>query len=126
MRFNNNEISDEEFANSIFDRVGIRNLRSSFEGAWIEAVLIATQQERERIRMNNEMADTSLASSLYRKYEDIVGNFESTPAEKQYAGEVMRLLEYSSNPQFLQSYSLLGKSYLRAVELIEMISPKKK
>ena len=123
-QFKNSEISDDEFADSIFEREGMRGLRQSSEGAWIEAVLIATQRERERIRMNDENTDTSHSSSLFQKYREIVNDAKSTSTEKQHAREVIENVERDENPQKIPPFPTLAKHYLHAVELIEMISPK--
>ncbi len=123
LRFKNSEISDDEFADSIFEREGMRGLRQSSEGAWIEAVLIATQRERERIRMNDENTDTSHSSSLFQKYREIVNDEKSTSTEKRHASEVIGFIEQDENLQKIPPFPTLAKHYLHAVELIEMISP---
>ncbi len=123
LRFKNSEVTDDELADSIFNREGMQNLRQSSVGAWIEAVLITTQQERERIKMNDENTDTSLASSLYQKYRDIFYGSESTATEKQHATEVIQHVQKDASSRSLPPYPVLGKRYLLAVELIEMISP---
>lgn len=124
LRFNDGEISDEEFGNSIFDRIGTRNIRQTTAGAYIEAVLISVQHERESNRVNNTDADVSLASDLYRNIRTIANSSESTAAEKEHADLVIKIVEWDTNPQYPPHRFNLGKTYLHSVELIEMLSPR--
>ena len=123
LRFNDGEISDEELANSIFDRIGTRNIRQTTAGAYIEAVLISVQHERESVRVNNTDADIYLVSDIYKKYKTVANNTESTVAEKEHADEVINFIERDTNPQFPPLRFNLGKTYLFSVKLIEMLSP---
>ena len=87
--------------------------------------MIAAQQERERKRMNNEGADVSNASNLFVRYDAIVNDLNSEKDKRAHAENVMRILGFDTNPNFPSTpYPTFGKHYFRAVELIEMISPK--
>ena len=125
LRFHKGEISDDEFVDSNLEREGLHTIRRAEIGAWIEAVVIAAQQEREREKMNNEGADVSHASNLFERYKTIIDNPNSGKNKKAHAENVMRILSFDANPNVTgMHYPTFGKHYFRAVELIEMISPK--
>ena len=115
----------DEFVDSNLEREGLQNIRRAEIGAWIEAVVIAAQQERERKRMNNEGADVSYASNLFVRNKAIIDDVNSEKDKRAHAEDVMRILSFDANPSFSgKPYPTLGKHYFLAVDLIEMISPK--
>ena len=122
--FYDSQISDEEFADSIFEQEGLQNIRHDSAGAMIEAIIIAAQLEKERIRLNNDSADVAHTSSLLNKYKAIINNPILEDTDKQHANEVIRLHEQDNKPSHYFPFPTFGKHYLRAVNLIEMISPK--
>lgn len=124
LQFNNGNLSDDEFVNSIFQREGLLKIRETTEGAWIEAIIIATQQEKARIRMNNDAADVSRVSNLYLKYETIMADSNFTEDEKHHAAEVMDNLRKDTVQNSMNPSPVFGKFYLRAVELVEMMVPR--
>ena len=124
LRFYKGEISDEEFAKSIWEHEGLHDIQRDEIGTLIEAIAIAAQQERERKKRNNENADVSHASNLFMQNDAIIKNPNSEKDKKEHAENVMRILDYDAKPSFSRvPYPTLGKHFIRAVELIEMISP---
>ncbi len=124
LRFHEGEISDDEFVDSNFEREGLRNIRYDEIGAWIVAVAITAQQERERKKMNNSNADVSHASNLLVRYEAIINDPNSEKDKRAHADNMMRILKFDASPNSHTPWPTLGKDFFRAVELIEMIVPK--
>lgn len=67
-KFNRGDISDEEFANFVFNRIGVRNLRQTSEGSCIEAVLISAQQDRY-VKLAGQAAN--IETPLLRQYNKV-------------------------------------------------------
>ena len=125
LRFYNGDISDDEFVDSILEREGLQYLQQADIGVWIEAIVIAAQQERERKKMNHENADVSHASNLFVRYEAIINDINSENDKMAHAENVKRILGFDGNHTSTRtSYPTFGKHFFRAVELIEMIQPK--
>ena len=125
LRFHKGEISDDEFVDSNLEREGLQNIRRAEIGAWVEAVVIAAQRERERKKTNNEAADVSYASNLFVRNKAIIDDVNSEKDKRAHAEAVIRILNFDANPSFSRMpYPTLGKHYFLAVDLIEMISPK--
>lgn len=124
-RFYNGELSDDKFVDSILEHEGLHDIWRAKIGGWIEAVVIAAQQERERKRMNNEGADVSDASNLFVRYKAIIDDRNSEKEKRVYAENVMHILNFYANPNFTRTpFPTFGKNFFLAVELVEMISPK--
>ena len=125
LQFYNGEILDDEFVDSIFKREGLHEIRYTEVGAWVEAIVIAAQQERERKKMNNENAEVSAASNLFLRYHTMINDTKLVGEKKKHAGSVMTNLQNDRNINFTGIPSpTFGKHFFRAVELIEKISPK--
>lgn len=125
LRFYKGEISDDEFVDSILEQEGLHKIRHTKIGVWIEVFVIAAQQERERTRINDEDADVSYASKLFIRYKAMINDQIVEKDKIAHAENVMRNLRLDVEPRFsITPYSEFGKCYFRAVELIEMISPK--
>ena len=124
LRFHKGEISDDKFVDSNFEHEGLHDIQRTEIGVWIEAIVIAAQQERERKKMHNPNADVSHASNLLVRYEAIINDPNSAEDKRAHAEAVKRILDSDANPNSHTLWPTLGKGFLRAVELIEMIAPK--
>ena len=124
LRFYKGEISDDKFVDSNLEREDLHDIRRAKITAWIDAVVIAAQQKRERKYMNNPNADVSHASNLLVRYKAIINNPNSEKDKRAHAEEVKRILDFDANPNSGTLYPILGKYFFDSVELIEMIAPK--
>ncbi len=122
-QFHGSRISDDEFADSIFEHDGLLEIRYSDTGAWIEAIAIAAQQEKERKRINDQNADVSYASNLLIRYQRIIK--DNSELEKiEHAQRVKGFLALDKIENAHHPYPVFGQHFFTAVKLIEMISPK--
>ena len=120
--FNIGDISDEQFSNSLFSQIGMRSLKFSSEGALIDAMLISVRIER--VFPNSPKHNNEDRSPLYEKYRRLIDNkleLKPTKEEIDYASEVCTIIDQEDH-WMVENH--LGKSYIYAIEGIELILPK--
>ena len=120
--FNTGDISDEQFSYSLFSQIGMRSMKFSSEGALIDAMLISVRIER--VFPNSPKHNNEDRSPLYEKYRRLIDNkLESKPTKEEidYASEVCTIIDQEDH-WMVENH--LGKSYIYAIERIELILPK--
>ena len=121
--FNTGDISDEQFSDSLFNQIGMRNLKYSSEGVLIDAMLISVWIERDFAnRLNHEKEKRS---PLLEKYRQIIGHLHSKHTKEviDYANEVCAIID-QENREGSRVKNQLGKSYIYTIGRIELILPK--
>ena len=121
--FNVGDISDEQFSDSLFSQIGMRSLKYSSEGALIDVMLISAQIVG--VFTNTLKHDNEEKSPLLEKYRQIIVNnlnSKHTKEEIDYANEVCAIIDLENQSSWTKNR--LGKSYIFAIERIELILPK--
>ena len=120
-KFYHGEITDNEFADSLFKNIGLRRLNKDSKGAYIAAVLIFAQYAIEGISFAD---DTNFENStLWKKYQELSRNgVPPDQDERDYAINVMDIVGgYRRQQWYLQRF---GRDYLDVMKHIALLLPK--
>ena len=120
-KFYHGEITDHEFANSLFKNIGLRRLNRDLEGAFFAAVVISAQYALKDISLADDSKFKN--STLLEKYHSISSsNISPDQDEKDYAINVVKLYDHYR----MQRWELdqFGKNYLGVMEHIALILPR--
>ena len=120
-KFNNGEITDDEFANSLFKKIGLRRINRDFEGAYIAVVLISAQL----VMNGGNFADKNgpKKSALLSNYGHLSVNNNSPKQDaRDYAINVMEIYNLFQGQRWELDH--FGKSYLEVMKHIALLLPK--
>ena len=110
-RFTRGEATDAEVMDNLFDRTGLRSLRSTDKRSYMEAFIINAY--REIIDIGDSTIENS--TPLLIRYGDIISSSTNASLEKDYAQEVVRVVNALRSPE--------GRFYPRVVvSRIEMFA----
>ena len=120
-KFNNGEITDDEFAISLFKKIGLRRINRDFEGAYIAVVLISAQL----VMNGGNFADKNgpNKSALLSNYGHLSVNNNSPKQDaRDYAINVMEIYNLFQGQRWELDH--FGKSYLEVMKHIALLLPK--
>ena len=120
-KFYHGEITDAEFADSLFKNIGLRRLNRDREGVFIAAVVISAQYAIKGISFADDPEFKK--STLLEKYHLLsVSNLQSNQDETDYANNVMKLYEHYRRQRWELDH--FGRDYLDVMEHIALLLPK--
>ena len=120
-KFYHGEITDGEFAESLFKNIGLRRLNRDLEGAYIAAVLISAQYA---IKDSSFDDDPEFKNSALLKKFHLVSkhNIQADQDERDYAIKVMNLyMQFQGQRRKLEHF---GINYLKVMKHIALLLPK--
>ena len=120
-KFNNGEITDDEFANSLFKKIDLRRINRDFEGAYIAVVLISAQF----VMNGGNFADKNgpKKSTLLSNYGHLSVNNDSPKQDaRDYAINVMKIYNLFQGQRWELDH--FGRSYLDVMKHIALLLPK--
>ena len=120
-KFYYGEITDREFANSLFKNIGLRRLNSDLKGTFIAAVVISAQYAIKGISFADDSEFKN--STLLENYHLLSSsNISPDQDEKDYAINVIKLFELFRMQQWKLDH--FGRDYLDVMEHITLLLPR--
>ena len=119
-KFYYGEITDAEFADSLFKNIGLRRLNRDREGVFIAAVVISAQYALKDVSFADD--PEFKYSTLLEKYRLIsINNLQSNQDERDYANNVLALYEDYRRQRWELDH--FGRDYLDVMEHIALLLP---
>ena len=120
-KFYHSEITDGEFAESLFKNIGLRRLNRDLEGAYIAAVLISAQYA---IKDSSFDDDPEFKNSALLKKCHLVSkhHIQADQEERDYAIKVMILYKQFQGQRWKLEH--FGINYLKVMKYIALLLPK--
>ena len=120
-KFYHGEITDAEFADSLFKNIGLRRLNRGHEGVFIAAVVISAQYAIKRISFADD--PEFKISTLLERYRLLsISNLQSNQDETDYANNVMELYEHYRRHRWELDH--FGRDYLDVMEHVTLLLPR--
>ena len=120
-KFYHSEITDGEFAESLFKNIGLRRLNRDLEGAYIAAVLISAQYAIKDSSFDDDPEFKN--SALLKKYHLVSKhNIQADQDERDYAIKVMNLYKQFQGQRWKLEH--FGINYLKVMKHIALLLPK--
>ena len=120
-KFYHGEITDDEFANSLFQNIGLRLLNRDLEGAYIAVVLISAQFAIKGISFAGDTKFNN--STLLQKYHVLSrNNVPPDQDERDYAVNVMSIVEDFREQNL--NFDRFGNFYIGMMKHIALLLPK--
>ena len=119
-KFYHGEITDDEFADSLFKNIGLRRLNRDLEGAYFAAVLISTQFAMRNITLADNKGSEN--STLLKYYGNLSAN-DAAPDqdERNYAINVIKVVDHYRGQHWI--FDRFGNVYLDVMKHIELLLP---
>ena len=120
-KFYHGETTDDEFADSLFKKIGLRRLNRDPEGAYIAVVLISAQLAMKSATLTdkNERKNSVLLSNYGHLF---VNNNSPKQDVRDYAINVMEIYNLFQGQRWELDH--FGKSYLEVMKHIALLLPK--
>ena len=120
-KFYNGEITDDEFANSLFKKIGLKRISRDVEGAYIAIVLISAQLVMNSATLVDKNGPKK--STLLSNYGHLSVNNDSPKRDaRDYAINVMKIYDLFQGQGFELEH--FGIDYLEVMKHIALLLPK--
>ena len=121
-KFYHEEITDGEFADSLFKKIGLKRLNRDPEGAYIAVVLISVQLALKNATLADKMQQNK--STLLSDYRHLSVNHVPLEQDKRnYAINVIQIIDnYQEGQNWI--FERFGRDYLDVMKHIELLLPK--
>ena len=120
-KFYHGETTDDEFADSLFKKIGLRRLNRGLEGAYIAVVLISVQYTIKGISFADDRKFNN--STLLQKYHVLsTNNVPPNQDERDYAINVMNIVENLRGQHWI--LDSFGNVYIGVMKHIALLLPK--
>ena len=121
-KFYHEEITDGEFADSLFKKIGLKRLSRDPEGAYIAVVLISVQLALKNATLADKMQQKK--SALLSDYRHLSVNHVPLEQDKRnYAINVIQIIDnYPEGQNWI--FERFGRDYLDVMKHIELLLPK--
>ena len=121
-KFYHGEITDDEFADSLFQNIGLKRLNRDLEGAYIAVVLISAQFAIKGISFAGDTKFNN--STLLQKYHVLsTNNVPDDQDERDYAINVMKVIDHFREGMHW-IFERFGRDYLDVMKHIALLLPR--
>ena len=118
--FNRGNITDADFSDSLFEKVGMRNLKESSINSIIDGLLCFAYL----YKFKKEELPTDFKSSLiHQRIENILRKPNPSDQEQNYAHSVREKIEMFKQDSYQRLQPSIGQIYFEAVNRIELLTP---